>query len=64
MAARSTCNTLVSSFAGCVFAIFYSLYVTDGSLDILMIINGILGALVGVTGTSADIFSVMLEILV
>ena len=26
---------------------FFSLYVTDGKLDILMIINGILGALVG-----------------
>ena len=26
---------------------FFSLYATDGKLDILMIINGILGALVG-----------------
>ena len=50
LAARSTCNTLVSSFSGCVMAIFYSLYAADGKIDILMIINGILGALVGVTG--------------
>ena len=26
---------------------FYSLYITSGKIDILMIINGILGALVG-----------------
>ena len=50
LAARSTCNTLVSSFSGCVFAVFYSLYMTNGKADILMVINGILGALVGVTG--------------
>jgi hypothetical protein len=47
----------VSSFSGCFFAIFYSLYVTNGKADILMIINGILGALVGVTGwTLTELF--------
>jgi ammonia channel protein AmtB len=54
LAARSTCNTLVASFAGCVLAIFYSLYVTGGVVDILMVINGILGSLVGVTGVTPE----------
>ena len=47
---KSTCTTLVASFAGGAFAIGHSLYVCAGRLDILMLINGILGALVGVTG--------------
>ena len=50
LAAKSTCTTLISSFGGGIFAIFYSFYMTGGKLDILMLINGILGALVGVTG--------------
>ena len=53
LAAKSTVTTLVSSFAGAVVAIFQSLYETDGKIDVLMIINGILGALVGVTAGCA-----------
>lgn len=53
MAAKSTVTTLVSSFAGAVVAIFQSLYETDGKIDVLMIINGILGGLVGVTAGCA-----------
>ncbi|XP_059079544.1 putative ammonium transporter 3 [Tigriopus californicus] len=53
LAAKATCTTMVSSFAGGIFSIFHSLYVTNGKLDILMLINGILGALVGVTGGCA-----------
>lgn len=53
LAANAAVTTIVSSFAGCVFAVFYSLYETEGKIDVLMIINGILGALVGVTGGCA-----------
>ena len=53
LAAKATCTTLVSSFAGCLFAIGYSLYQTNGKVDILMVINGILGALVGITAGCA-----------
>ena len=53
LAANSVITTLVSSFAGCVFAVFHSLYETDGKIDVLMIINGILGALVGITAACA-----------
>ena len=53
LAAKSVVTTLVSASAGCIFAIFHSLYDTDGKIDILMIINGILGALVGVTAACA-----------
>ena len=35
------------------FSFPYSLYETDGKTDVLMIINGILGALVGVTAGCA-----------
>ena len=50
LAAKAACTTLISSFAGGIVAVFYSFYVTNGKLDILMLINGILGGLVGVTG--------------
>ncbi len=53
LAAKSTCNTLVSSFAGGIFAICHSLFSHDGKVDVLMIINGILGGLVGVTAGCA-----------
>ena len=32
---------------------FHSLYETDGKIDVLMVINGILGALVGITAACA-----------
>ena len=50
LAAKSACTTLVASCSGGVFAVFYSFYSCNGKLDILMIVNGILGGLVGVTG--------------
>ena len=50
LAAKSTCTTLVASFSGGIFATLYSLYNTGGKMDVLMIINGILGSLVGITG--------------
>ena len=52
MAAKAACTTLISSFSGGIVAIFYSFYATNGKLDILMLINGILGGLVGVTGAT------------
>ncbi|TRY73665.1 hypothetical protein TCAL_01884, partial [Tigriopus californicus] len=53
LAAQSACTTMVASFSGGIVAIFYSLYNTNGKLNILMLINGILGALVGITGGCA-----------
>ncbi len=54
LAAKSTCTTLVSSFSGGIFAIAYSFYVSRGkTLDVLVLINGILGSLVGVTAGCA-----------
>jgi Amt family ammonium transporter len=50
LAAKAAVTTLISSFAGGIFAVFYSLYATGGKIDVLMVINGILGALVAVTG--------------
>ena len=58
LAAKSVVTTMVSSFAGCVFATFHSLYETDGKVDILMVINGILGALVGITASCALVTTV------
>ena len=50
LAAKSIATTLVSSFAGGTFALLYSaLYANKGKVDILIVINGILGALVGIT---------------
>lgn len=48
-AARAAVMTMMSSFGGGCFAIFYSMYQTNGNLDIVHLINGILGSLVAVT---------------
>ncbi len=61
LAAKATCTTLVSSFAGGIFAICHSLYSHDGRVDVLMIINGILGGLVGVTGNQKHRKKVLYE---
>ena len=49
---------MVASFSGCVFAVFHTLYETDGKVDVLMVINGILGALVGITASCALVTTV------
>ncbi len=43
----------MASYSGGIFAVFYSFYVTGGKLDILMVVNGILGGLVGITAGCA-----------
>ena len=58
LAAKAVVNTIVASFSGCVFAVFHTLYKTDGKVDVLMLINGILGALVGITASCALVTTV------
>ena len=58
MAAKAVVTTMVASFSGCVFAVFHTLYETNGKVDILMVINGILGALVGITASCALVTTV------
>ncbi|CAB4062675.1 amt [Lepeophtheirus salmonis] len=53
LAAKATVTTFVASCAGCIFSVGYSLYTTNGKIDVLMIINGILGALVSITAGCA-----------
>ena len=49
---------MIASFSGCLIAVFHTLYETDGKIDALMIINGILGALVGITASCALVTTV------
>ena len=58
LAAKAVVTTMVSSFSGCLFAVFHTLYETDGKVDVLMVINGILGALVGITASCALVTTV------
>ena len=58
LAAKSVVNTMTASFSGCLFAVIHTLYETDGKIDALMIINGILGALVGITASCALVTTV------
>lgn len=48
-AARAAVMTMMGSFGGGSFATIYSLYLCDGKVDIVHLINGILGSLVSVT---------------
>lgn len=41
--------TMMGSFGGGMFSVFYSFFRNDGKLDILDLINGVLGSLVSVT---------------
>ena len=50
-AAKATCTTMVASFGGGLVSLVYSFYQTSGKIDVLMSVNGVLGALVGITGT-------------
>ena len=47
---QATITTMVSSFGGGIFTLVMSYYQHDGKIDVLAMINGVLGALVGVTG--------------
>ena len=49
---------MIASFSRCLIAVFHTLYETDGKIDALMIINGILGALVGITASCALVTTV------
>ena len=50
LAAKSACTTMASTFSGGCVAITYSMIVSGGKVEVLATINGVLGALVGVTG--------------
>ena len=54
LAAKSTCTTMASSFTGGIVAIGMSYYQSGGKVEVLATINGVLGALVGVTGIFKD----------
>lgn len=49
-AARAAVMTMMSSFGGGLFSVSYSFIKNEGKLDILDLINGVLGSLVSVTG--------------
>lgn len=48
-AARAAVMTMMGSFGGGSFAVLYSMYLCDGRVDIVHLINGILGSLVSIT---------------
>lgn len=48
--ARAAVMTMLASFGGGSFSLFYTLYKNSGRLDILDVINSILCALVSITG--------------
>ncbi|XP_017786969.1 PREDICTED: putative ammonium transporter 2 [Nicrophorus vespilloides] len=48
-AARAAVMTMISSFGGGAFSILYSLILKNGRIEVLSIINGILGSLVSIT---------------
>lgn len=49
-AARAAVMTMMGSFGGGLFSVTYSFIRNEGKLDILDLINGVLGSLVSVTG--------------
>ena len=49
-AAKATCTTMVASFGGGLISLVMSYYQTSGKIDVLASVNGVLGALVGITG--------------
>ena len=51
-AAKATCTTMVSSFGGALVSLVMSYYQTAGKIDVLASVNGVLGALVGITGNN------------
>ena len=50
LAAKAACTTMASTFSGGCVAITYSMIASGGKVEVLATINGVLGALVGVTG--------------
>ena len=48
-AAKAAVNTMLSSFSGGLFGLIYSLAFQNGNIDILHLINGVLGSLVSIT---------------
>lgn len=48
--ARAAVMTMLASFGGGIFSLLFSLFKNEGLLDVIDVINGILGALVSVTG--------------
>ena len=50
---------MVASFGGGLVSLVYSFYQTSGKIDVLMSVNGVLGALVGITGTHNVILMVL-----
>ena len=49
-AAKATVTTMVSSFGGGIVSLIMSFFTFDGKIDVLACVNGVLGALVGITG--------------
>jgi len=56
LAAKATCTTMLSSLGGGLVALSMSVLQFDGKIDVLATINGVLGALVGVTGKKKKAF--------
>ena len=50
LAAKATCTTMAASFGGGFLSLVMSYFQFNGKIDVLATINGVLGALVGVTG--------------
>ena len=61
LSARACCTTLMASVAGGWVALVQSYFMNNKKQDVLTVVNGILGALVGVTGGCAvfNIYSAM-----
>ncbi|CAB4061274.1 amt [Lepeophtheirus salmonis] len=55
LAAKATCTTMASSFAGGLVALVMSFIIHKRKIDVMSTINGILGSLVGVTASCAVI---------
>ena len=53
LSARACCTTLMASVAGGWVALVQSYFMNNKKQDVLTVVNGILGALVGVTGGCA-----------
>jgi len=53
-AARAAVQTMMGSFGGGCIGLGYSMFLREGRLDIMDLINGILGSLVSVTGTGSS----------
>ena len=53
-AAKATVTTMVSSFGGGIVSLIMSFFTFDGKIDVLACVNGVLGALVGITGKHLD----------